>query len=259
MEATPPIKSLHRVVRALSAALWALALVACRDAPPSSLPPPVVEPEVVATGDAGDAGTSSATAAPSTSGNDTADAAPDPHASTSGDSRSDKRDAGGDAGRRRKRTPRDAGTDAGDAGTGSKTPSCSSLGSEAASDVGLCSDRFEDWCESDAVLTDCASRAVTRDEGVFGAYLDCLDELFEEPDWCDESETARAAAAAKCAETADETACIEHNEGCDVYAGCEEYTVDECNASVAKFNARSVRYASPYFECRVPPDAVLGR
>lgn len=248
-----------RVARALLIATSVEVFVACREEVRPAPPSRVVEPEVISTVDAGDAGALSVTSAPeSTSISDRTDAGPDARAPEPAPTTTASRDAGKDAGRARKTTPRDAGVDAGDAGSRPGATACSSWGSEHANDVGLCRDRFEDWCESEGVLADCESRAVTRDEAVFGAYLDCLDELFDDSDWCDASEAARGAAAVACAKTADETACFEHNAGCDVYAACEEYTVDECNASVARFNARYVRYASPYFECHTPPDAVLG-
>lgn len=242
-----------------------LGLVAgCKeDAPPASAPPtptnkaPAVPEEL----DAGDAGMSSAvtSAAPEVEeATSAADAAPDarppkapkPKADASLDAgkSSDAGDAG-DGGR----------SDAGDAGDhGHEVGLCSSLGSEGPSEPGLCEDEGEDWCESPAVVAACEEFATSRDEGVFAAYLDCLDEVFEDPDLCDRDETARLAVAADCEKTADATACGAHAIQCEVYEGCEGYTVAQCDADTARFNEQYLTYGAPYFECPTPASIALG-
>lgn len=235
---------------------------ACRgEPPPAPVPAKPLPVEDTSELDAGsEAGVSSQTSAvdEETSSTETPDAAPEaghtrPHANPS--------DAAADAGRRVKLAA-DAGdggaADAGDAGIGHEAHQCSSLGSEEPGELGLCAEKFEDWCESSQVVSDCEERAVSRDEGVFAAYLDCLDEAFESSDLCEGDEAGRIAAVVACASTADATACVEHNVACEVYEGCEAYTVEECDANLARFNERYVRYGSPYFECPIPPTLVLG-
>lgn len=248
----------------VSAVAIALGCVpACRDDAPA-VPRPAVDPaplaEAVAV-DAGEAGVDTVTSSalddePSSSA--VADAAPD---AAPARPQPPSPNPVVDAGLQRKRAV-DAG-DAGDrgkrdAGAAPETRECSSLDSEGPSELGLCADRHEDWCSSEAVVAACQAHAVSRDEGVFAAYLDCLDEAFSDPDLCDGDEGARLAAAATCAESADEVACIEHASVCEVYDGCEGYTVAECDANVARFNSQYLRYGAPYFECPTPPSVALG-
>lgn len=250
----------HVEICMLACALALMVTSACgEDAPP---PPPAAKPAPQPTSvevDAGEAGVSSATssAAAATSSSDVPDAAPEaghPRPLTPV-----RHDAGvRDAGRKRKRS-----ADAGDGGPGDAGPAheeqhCSSLGSEGPGELGLCADKFEDWCESSVVVDDCEERAASRDEGVFAAYLDCMDETFADPDLCEGEDNVRIAAAAACAASADATACVEHNVACELYEGCKEYTVGECDANVARFNEQYLRYGAPYFECSTPPSVALG-
>jgi hypothetical protein len=246
-----------------SALVIAMGLAAaCREeVRPAPLPAPKPAPPVESVAvDAGEAGVSHATSAPEqgSPNSSASDAGPD---AASTEPTRQKPDAASDAGPKKRHA-----VDAGDAGDGGVTDAgharevheCSSLDSEGPNEVGLCADKHEDWCESDGVVANCEDQAASRDEGVFAAYLDCLDEAFDDPDLCDGDDSVRLEAAAACIRSADEVACVEHTPACDIYDGCEEYTVAQCDANVAKFNDQYLRYGTPYFECPTPPSVALG-
>lgn len=144
----------------------------------------------------------------------------------------------------------DAGPSTDDTGAGECSPgSATAIEDECLYMTGL-------WCESfDAALT-CSLAAFLKDEAVYDVLIACLNETFSEEGACDLSEDEMAAKVFECEALADATACPVEADACAVYADCEEYTVEECNAVAAKYNDDWVAVAE--FGCEVSPAEALG-
>lgn len=147
-------------------------------------------------------------------------------------------------------TSGDAGPSTDDTGANECSPG-SALGVED-----MCPYMTESWCDSfDATLV-CSLSSLSKDEAVYDVLIACLNDTFSEEGACDLSEDEMAAKVFECEALADATACPVELEGCAVYADCEEYTVEQCNAVAAKYNDDWVAWSE--FGCDISPAQALG-
>jgi hypothetical protein len=114
----------------------------------------------------------------------------------------------------------------------------------------------QNWCESFDADLSCSMTAMSKDEAIYDTLIACLNHVFSQEGACDLSEDDMVAQVYECEALADASACPVEVEACAVYADCDDYTVEQCNAVAAKYHDDWV--AMSEFGCDLHPAEALG-
>lgn len=129
------------------------------------------------------------------------------------------------------------------------------MGTDTGGDYTACYERAAEWCDEAPATDLCLNWSSSRDVALFEGLLDCMTEAFDSGDACDDAQAKVDA----CKASVDATACVEHLDICtQVYGDCEEYSVEECDQDLARFNIMWIGNGVGSYTCPYYPSYFLG-